>query len=180
MRTLPLLFTTLCVAGCVASSTEPGERAAAASQSSTCELALESTELPASWQPAADAYVADCAGGFQWCSFDSFESFALPACAASIDDVVTATLGAEALRLRGVAMDRDGLTRTPLFGASYSDGGPGLLAAIEAEIPGPVVGWRVFEEGRCHNCSAFEDTYVLWFTEAARVVVAYAGHGYDS
>jgi hypothetical protein len=139
---------------------------------------------------AADAFRADCNSGGDWCSLSGLRAFTLPACtSATLEDLfeLVRQLDQDHSSLEfssGQLLDRAGAAATPFFAATYSDGGPGLLEAVEAlggaDSASPVEVWSISQQVPCHNCTDFADTLLLFYPATSTVVLLDGGHGFDS
>ena len=152
-------------------------------------LSLGEVELQWGYRRGLDAFVDGCPSGGTWCRFDGVATWMAPECLDAPADLAAVVEAVGALDPAlgtgrfpdGQVLDRDGLAATPIFSATYSPGGPQLFSEIDAVMDGgPVEGWWLSEEVPCHNCTDFQDTIVLWYPEALRVVYLRAGHGFDS
>ena len=150
-------------------------------------LTLDPLDLGIAFDAARADYVAHCDGGGQWCRLDDVRTFSIPRCApASLEEIVDILLADSRERgaddfAYGRILDRTNIAGTPFFASSYSSGGPGLFSTIDGHMGGGAIeGWHLENEIACHNCTDFGDTLVLWYVDAARVVVLDGGHGYDS
>jgi hypothetical protein len=139
---------------------------------------------------AVSAFRAGCGTGGDWCSLSALRAFTLPACLSE-----PATLEAIVLQVRqldqehstlefsrGEVLDRAGAAATPFFATTYSDGGPGLLDALDELAGGAatIEAWSSSEEVPCPNCTDFQDTEVLFYPDSSSVILVDGGHGFDS
>lgn len=139
---------------------------------------------------AADAFRADCNAGGAWCSLSGLRAFTVPACtSATLADIfeLVRQLDQDHSSLEfaaGRLLDRAEAAATPFFATTYSDGGPGLLEAVDAlaraDDASPVEVWSISQQVPCHNCTDFADTLLLFYPATSTVVLLDGGHGFDS
>ncbi|MEM9696215.1 MAG: hypothetical protein AAGA56_26960 [Myxococcota bacterium] len=146
---------------------------------------LESTPSSVAFGDEISDYNNDCGGVGDWCEVRSVETYQVPSCAppsTRIADVV-GFFETEARDWQGFGreMTRGQLENTPLFGSSYSTGGPALLQAADA-LAGTtqVIGYYSTSEVPCPNCSEFSDQAVLYYPATGTVVFVRGTHGFDS
>lgn len=153
-------------------------------------LALSPIDV-SSADDAAAAYTDGCGTGGDWCSLTAVRGFSLPECPLepptleAIFELVR-ELDQDHSTLEfsfGDLRDRAGAAATPFFSTTYSDGGPGLLGAIDAiagDAGGEIQAWSVSQQVPCHNCTDFQDTIILYYPATGIVFVVDGGHGFDS
>jgi hypothetical protein len=152
-------------------------------------LSLGAIQLQWGYMRGLDAFVDGCATGYTWCSFRGIDTWMAPECLETPAELaaIVEAIGALDQDLGtgrfpdGAVLGRDALASLPVFSTTYSDGGPELLAEIDGLMDsGEVEAWWLSEEVPCHNCTDFQDTLILWYPAALRVVYLRTGHGYDS
>ncbi len=150
-------------------------------------LSLAATDSSA-LDPAVDSFNDGCVGGGDWCSVSSVESYDVGACSETpfglmeIVDIVNAASQEQPQGgWGGQLLDVTQLAGTPLFGTSYSSGGPVLLEALhDFAASEDVQAWYFVEEAPCQNCHDFWTKTVLFYPATGRVLVVNGSYGYDS